>query len=61
MAAHKCRPPFLPKMDNPFDIQYIDKCKSQEELEEERERRAKIYGIAQSISKEQMFSEFSSF
>ena len=48
-------------MSDPFDMQYIDKCKSSEELEKDRARRIALYGVAHSVTSEQLVEEFALF
>jgi hypothetical protein len=61
IELHEFKPPFIPQMSNPFDCQYVDKCKLSEELEQDRERRAKLYSISHNISKVQLEDEFLQF
>lgn len=61
MAQHALKPPFVPQLAGPFDCQYVDKCKSSDELEQDRDRRAKLYSVAHNISKEQLEDEFLQF
>jgi hypothetical protein len=58
---HSSSPPFIPQLSDPFDMQYIDKCKSSEELEKDRTRRIALYGITHSITPEQLVDEFALF
>jgi hypothetical protein len=55
------KPPFIPLLTDPFDCQYVDKCKSNEELDQDRENRAKLYSVAHNISKVQSKDEFLQF